>query len=53
MNEGETTEVADPADDASFEVPLIFELSLFIPVFAVVVFFLQRLMRGPGRTPQA
>ncbi|MFT6162901.1 MAG: hypothetical protein ACJA00_005505 [Myxococcota bacterium] len=46
-DEGTTIEVADDvAPDLVSEVPLIFTLSLAIPVFAVLVFVFMRLFGG-------
>lgn len=46
-DEAVTIEVADevPADQVS-EVPLVFTLSLALPVFAVMVFIFMRLFGG-------
>ena len=52
-DEGTTIEVVDdvPADQVS-EVPLIFTLSLALPVFAVMVFIFMRLFGGRAVAPE-
>lgn len=52
-DEGTTIEVVDDvAPDHVTEVPLIFTLSLALPVFAVLVFIFMRLFGGRVAPPQ-